>query len=162
MKLSHERLKSLLAYDLATGHWQWLVNRNGGRGIKIGDEAGYINIRRDGPRRMIKVDGIKYLSSRLAFFYMTKCWPTYQVDHKNLDTLDDRWSNLREATHSQNKANQRKPWNNTTGLKGVSRFRSKYRARIKGVTLGIFDDPEQAHAAYRQAAVQYFGSFAKW
>lgn len=96
MDLTHERLKSLLVYDPATGRWRWLANRRGGRGIKIGDEAGSINSRRDGPRRVIKVDGVKFLSSRLAFFYMTGHWPTYQVDHENLNTLDDRWSNLKE------------------------------------------------------------------
>lgn len=33
-------------------------------------------------------------------------WPDDTIDHKNSDTLDNRWSNLRECTRSQNNCNK--------------------------------------------------------
>jgi len=57
-----------------------------------------------------------------------------QIDHKNLNKLDNRRCNLRICTHSQNGMNRGKQKNNTTGFKGINedkrRKRKKYRARI--------------------------------
>jgi len=50
---------------------------------------------------------------------MTRKWPAYAVDHRNLDKGDNRWDNLREATRSQNMANTSLPSTNTSGFKGV-------------------------------------------
>ncbi len=88
-----------------------------------------------------------------------------QGDHINHDTLDNRRSNLRLATQSQNMHNKRVYSNNRTGLKGVSADHGRYKARIKTngtiITLGWSDTAEGAHALYREACVKYFGEFAK-
>jgi len=120
-----------------------------------------------GRYRQIKIDGANYQASRLAVLWMTGQWPKrkYDVDHRNLNKGDDRWSNLREATRSQNKANI--PGRSRAGLKGVTfnPVRGKYIAQItvnrRAVNLGRFDDPQSAHAAYVAAASKHFGQFAR-
>lgn len=89
-----------------------------------------------------------------------------QVDHWNLNGLDNTRGNLRLATHSQNQANRKVQKNNKLGVKGVVENGNKYRARIdvngKCIHLGLFDTLEQARNAYIEAAKKYHGEFARW
>jgi HNH endonuclease/AP2 domain len=116
---------------------------------------------------VIKIEGHTYKASRLAWLYVTGAWPGAEIDHRNLNRLDNRWGNLRVATHSQNHANKRVYSNNACGFKGVSRQRRdhKWRARIQvngnQFYLGLFDTSEAAHAAYCVAAEKYFGTYAR-
>ena len=57
----------------------------------------------------------------------------YEIDHINMDTLDNRLRNLRVVTHQQNQINQGLQKNNASGVAGVSFYppRKKYRARVK-------------------------------
>lgn len=93
---------------------------------------------------------------------------TEEVDHINLNSLDNRRTNLRLANRSQNVSNQGKPKTNTSGFKGVSWYKAnrKYVARIKfhqkNIHLGYFDDPYEAHMAYQRAAQDLFGDFARF
>lgn len=88
------------------------------------------------------------------------------VDHINNKPLDNRRSNLRLATIPENIRNSQLRRNNKYGFKGVSPCNNKWRARIminrKQVHLGYFDTPEQAHEAYKKAAILYFGEFANF
>lgn len=89
-----------------------------------------------------------------------------EVDHKNMNPLDNRKSNLRICSSSQNKHNKVPQVDNTTGYKGVSKRvdTGKYRAYIfvngKQLTLGNYISAEQAARAYDAAAKKYFGEFA--
>lgn len=89
------------------------------------------------------------------------------TDHKNGDGLDNRRSNLRNATTSENMRNQRKKANTASGLKGASwdshagKWRALIRSCGKRQSLGMFDTPEQAHAAYCKAAPDFHGEFAR-
>jgi HNH endonuclease/AP2 domain len=160
--LTIERLREVLTYAPETGLFYWRVARR--NHVKVGDVAGVIN--RTGYRR-ICIDGKRYLASRLAWAWMTGEWPI-EVDHRDTDCANDTWGNLRQATHSQNQANRRRPSNNTSGFKGVFRDRrsSKWRARIvvnrKRKDLGSHVTREAAHAAYRAAAVDHYGDFARF
>src|SRR5882724_4093078 len=48
-----------------------------------------------------------------------------QVDHKNLNTLDNRRANLRNCEEYQNKSNRGIFKNNTTGFRGVHFLKSR-------------------------------------
>lgn len=88
-----------------------------------------------------------------------------RVDHIDGNGLNNKRDNLRLATHMQNMANQRIRSNNTTGYKGVTKTKNKYRSRIgyngKDIHIGIYDTPELAAIAYNNAACIYFGEFAQ-
>jgi AP2 domain. len=89
------------------------------------------------------------------------------VDHINHNTLDNRKSELRLCTHSQNLHNQGRNSKNTSGYKGVHWYKryKKWQAQIKlngkKIHLGYFSTPEEAHAAYCKAALELHGEFAK-
>ena len=77
-------------------------------------------------------------------------------NHINGIKTDNRISNLRDVTHSQNAYNVGKQKNNTTGVKGVSRNGSGFKAEIsaekKSHYLGTFSSLDQAAQAYANAA----------
>lgn len=90
------------------------------------------------------------------------------VDHVNRDGLDNRKSNLRFASPTQNNANCVVRKRSTTGVKGVRlstwNANPRFHARITahGVTknLGSFDTLEDAGLAYDKAAREAFGEFS--
>lgn len=89
------------------------------------------------------------------------------TDHINRDKLDNRRSNLRNCTYSQNAANVNKRNNGSrSDLPGVQwrADRKKWRSYIcvngRDIYLGTFNDELDAHIAYLNAKVEYFGEFA--
>lgn len=90
-----------------------------------------------------------------------------EVDHRDLDKLNNRRGNLRPATSGRNKENREKPGHSTSPYKGVSfhRLTGKWRASVssEGVShyLGLFSTPEDAAAAYDKAATRLHGEFAR-
>jgi hypothetical protein len=94
-----------LDYNPDTGIWTWKVNK---RSTKKGNRAGSVHASRGDVRRHIGFNRSYYLSSRLAWFYMIGKWPTLEIDHKDRNTLNDKWNNLQELTHAQNCNNRRK------------------------------------------------------
>ena len=156
--LTQAHLKSLLRYNARTGHFVWLVNgRN--RHQRAGKRAGCLDLQ---GRVKIGIEGKRYLASRLAFLYMTGRWPPVIAEHRNRDTSDNRWENLRPATSSENLHNTK---TKRSGLKGVSpvgaRFKAGIRVNYERKHLGYFDSETAAHAAYMAAARKYYGEFAR-
>lgn len=89
------------------------------------------------------------------------------VDHINGNGLDNRRCNLRLCSRADNCKNRRLSKNNRSGYNGVSwyRDRNQWRAKIqlnhKTIALGYYKNPVDAAKAYNQAAIKYFGEFAR-
>jgi len=160
--LTAARLRELLHYDRATGVFTWRVRASSR--AAAGDRAGFS--REDG-YRLIGIDGRIYLEHRLAWLYVTGEWPVNDVDHRDRDPSNNKWRNLRAATHSQNHFNRAKPANNTSGYKGVVWHKKcqMWQAQIKregrNHYLGQFRSPEAAHQAYVAASRCLHGEFGR-
>lgn len=159
--LTHARLKELLKYNRRTGEFTWLVDRGGvTRRIKAGSLAGHIE--KNGYVR-VRVDDHLYKAHRLAFFYVNETWPKGFIDHKDGDKSNNAISNLREATNSQNLANQRRV-RGEVQLRGVSREGSKFRARVvkdgNSKYIGSFNTKEEAYIAYKKEHVKLFKRYS--
>jgi hypothetical protein len=159
--VSPDLLRERFDYDPITGVLIRKVKT--GHNCKLGitgflDQKGY---------RRIKIEGRSVLAHRAIWAWMTNKWPGLDIDHANGVPSDNRWSNLREATESQNSANGRMSVRNTTGKKGVcyDRKRRKFSAqiRVEGrlIFLGRYCNIEDAAGAYDQAAENFFGEFAR-
>jgi len=94
-----------------------------------------------------------------------------QVDHVNLNRLDNRKQNLRFVTASQQNMNKGLQKNNKTGIRGVH-FRSRliagkqydyYVAHIsidrKQIPLGYFKSLKEAQHARKEAEYKFFGDY---
>lgn len=155
--LTAEMLRGLLHYDPETGVFTRLVQTT--PAVRVGDVAGTVG--RNGYVQIQVAGGLHY-AHRLAWLYMTGEWPVAQVDHLDTNRINNRWTNLREAAPRLNSENRRKAQrNNISGLLGVSKFASRWEARIgvKGqqMRLGAFDTPEEAHQAYVAAKRRLHG-----
>lgn len=160
--LTAARLRKLLDYEPATGEFVWLLCPE--NPARVGKPAGWLEPK--GYRRLC-IDGRNYQAHRLAWLWMTGKWPIAQLDHRNLFKADNRWSNLRPATNTQNHQNVPKRRCNTSGIKGVywhkrlARWHASIQVDGKLKFLGYRDKKEKAAALYASAAKQYFGEFAR-
>ena len=160
--LDHATLLEHLHYDPETGIWTRLISA--GR-AKAGDRAD--SLTKGSKYYKLRLLGKQHNSHRLAWFYMTGAWPAQQIDHRDTNRHNNAWHNLRQATQIQNQGNQKHRQDSTSGFKGVTwcKARRKWIASIgynyKRFHLGAFDTAEDAHRAYKKAALEKFGEFAR-
>ena len=157
--LTHDRLLSILSYCKESGNFVWLIRNGRAHPGKI---AG--SVRKDGYVAIL-IDRKSYKAHRLAWFYVNGEWPNGRLDHEDNCQSNNRWGNLRPATHSQNMANRKLNANSSTGHKGVSRHGGRYRAYVNKDGhrhyLGWFDTGEAAAAAAGAKALELHGAFAR-
>jgi hypothetical protein len=162
--ITQEELKEQVKYDPDTGEFTWLKLNPNNRVSKIGglagskDSYGYT---------VIQLNNVRYKAHRLAWLYMNGEMPSKSIDHINGCTSDNRISNLRDVSHSENCKNQKVHKRNTTGYRGVSYFKAnkKYTAYItvnyKRIHLGYFATIEDAVNKVKEARATLHGEFAR-
>lgn len=172
-------LCEFVSYDPQTGNFFW-VHRprkyfksekswKSFNSLRAGTKAGYLEKRPNGKPSAVTIlfsingkIGV-YKAHRLAYVLMGVEIPTgMEVDHRNRNPWDNRWSNLRLCTRSQNTMNT--TLTSRKLPKGVCLNMGKYSAviRINGEKkyLGRFDTPEEAGKVYHDAAMKHHGEFA--
>lgn len=148
---SVSRLRELLIYDHETGIFIWRPKVRG-----RACEGGIAGVLRPNGYRQIAVDKRLYMAHRIAWAMHYGCWPINQIDHKNGIRDDNRISNLREATRSEQMQNRILP-GGTSPNAGVwwDASNKKWRASIcvdhKRHSLGSFRDESDAANAYLAA-----------
>lgn len=153
IELDHEQLMRRLRYERDTGVFTWNAD---GRPAGCRAANGYL---------IIGIDGRLLLAHRLAWFYEHGRWPLSLIDHADGNRLNNRISNLREATKTQNINNSGARSTSSSGVKGVSwdKRNAKWRATItvngKQRSLGRHARIEDAAAAYANAAIREHGDF---
>lgn len=158
-KLTASRARELIFYDMETGKLSWKVKKGS---VNPGDKAGARHCR---GYLCTVIDRVPYLNHRLAWLIVTGDWPSKQIDHINMVKTDNRWSNLREATNSENHLNASVRSDNTSGYRGVSfcKKENKWRARCninkKEYNIGMFKTAEEAAKAYDSFAIKMHGEF---
>ena len=146
--ITAEQLRELIHYDPESGAIVWRVTANN-NGARAGSPAGTISL----GYLTVTIRGHKARAHRWAWFYTHGEWPKKNIDHIDGDKLNNRISNLREATQAENLQNLRAPRrHNKAGVLGVRRKHNKWSARItvdgRESHLGNFKTPEEASAAY--------------
>jgi hypothetical protein len=154
--VTHEQLLALLRYDEVSGLFYY---RRDGKFSKTGAVTGSID--RASRRVVIVLGGVEYYAHILAYFYVHGQWPAGQVDHVDRDATNNRFSNLRLATHAQNVVNSKLRTNNTTGYRGVSRSGRRFKVMVANKYLGLFDTAEEAACVYDRRVRELYGEFAQ-
>lgn len=89
-----------------------------------------------------------------------------EIDHVDTNSMNNAPSNLRLATRSGNAQNVSRRKDNTSGYKGVHMLHNgRYAARIQTQKtrhpLGVYSTPEEAHEAYKAAAITHHKQYAR-
>lgn len=135
-KLTQKRLKEVLHYSPDTGIFTRIeASRGHAAGVVAGckRKKGYI---------AIGIDCKRYESHRLAFLYMEGYLPEQEVDHKDGDSYNTKWGNLRHVTPLCNSQNRKISTRNTSGFTGVRWKSGKWEVQAeinqKAIYLGRY------------------------
>lgn len=160
MEITQQFLHEIFEYR--DGHLFWKVDRRGNK-LK-GKQAN--RLKKSNGYQEVTINKKKYYAHRIIFMMFYGRWAE-QIDHIDGDRSNNLLSNLREASNAENNRNTKLRSTNQTGFKGVcyNKINKNYNARImvnyKGIHLGCFDTPEEAHEAYKKAALELHGDFAR-
>jgi len=124
--ITAEYVRSILDYDPETGVFRWKHRTDAtpqwnshyaGTIAGTNHWSGYTDI---------KIQKTSYRAHRIAWLWMTGEWPSEQIDHADLNKGNNKWCNLREATHSNNSMNSPIRKDNSSGYKNVE-WHNKYK-----------------------------------
>ena len=179
-KLTQDFVRSILDYDAETGGFHWrprtasMFRADGANGPQksaaiwngryAGTKAGTL-----APQGYIKLSigkGQHYPAHVIAWLWYYGEWRPGEIDHRHGIRDDNRISELRLASKSQNGANKRKQINNASGFPGVhfDKQRGMWRGRITlnrvNYDAGFHKTPEEAAEARAKIADRVHGEFA--
>jgi len=161
---SLERLNELFIYEPLTGDLRWKSIPKNFRRAKVGDLVGTIGAK---GYRVVGIDRVYYLVHRIIWKMVTGEEPLDQIDHEDTDKMNNRWTNLREATNGPNICNSRLRKDNTSGVKGVcwDKSHNAWAAYIAAgdcrKRIGRFKIKADAIAARLKAAEELHGQFMR-
>lgn len=155
-KLTQKYVKSILDYDPETGIFKWKYRSNMRKcwnnrlAEKITGCKGKAAI-------LLRIDDALYKAHRIAWLYVYGKFPKKHIDHIDMDITNNRISNLRLATRSQNQCNRGVQSNNTSGHKGVSfdKKQKKWHAYIK-------INNKRKHIGYFKILSDACKNYCKW
>lgn len=165
-----EHLRKVLDYDPETGvltwkerprdhfksqsaHVKWNRHTAGTQAFNSNGKLGY---------RTGMLEGVHYLAHRIAWKIVHGQCPKAEIDHINGNRSDNRLVNLRSVTRLENTQNRKCRIDSKTGVPGVywEKACNKWRAEIKAnkhrISLGVFEEIDDAIAA-RKAAERKYG-----
>ena len=159
VRMSDDELREKLYFDPLTNLIRWKIANPP---YPIGHQA--YALRKKNGYRIVRLKRVNYMEHRLIWFFVYGAWPKNGLDHKNGIKDDNRLDNLRDVSVTVNNQNNRRPHqdkikNTPLGVTFLWRAKKektkKYRAAIsidgKGVFLGKFHTPEEAHQCYLEA-----------
>ncbi|NCH77582.1 HNH endonuclease signature motif containing protein [Cronobacter sakazakii] len=162
MSLTKEYLSDVLSYSPETGVFKWKVKAGP---CSPGSLAGSYNSH---GYRLISVNHQRYFAHRLAWLFFYGELPDgFDIDHINGIRDDNRISNLRLATRSQNNMNSIVSSKNKSGCRGVCfHKRDKlWHARVfvgrKAVAFKTFKDKDDAVEFVTSERAKIFGNYEK-
>lgn len=152
-----EAILALFTIDPDEGIFRWQSGKRAGAEAGQTDPYGY---------RQVNVPGYgTFQAHRLAWKVYHGENPALQIDHINRDRKDNRKSNLRQATNTQNAfgmIRRRKLHDLPKGVyKSGRRFGAQIKINYKHINLGTFATVEEAQAAYMNAARAVAGDYAR-
>lgn len=158
--ITQELVKEMFTYNPETGSLirRFTVNS---RAIK-GQDSGTVTKK---GYKETSINKKRYYIHRIIHLYVYGYLPE-NVDHIDGDGLNNKLSNLRGCSPSENSYNKRISSNNTSGVKGVSwcKTNSKWTGFVmvngKQSNLGYFSSIGDAKAAVMKKREQFHGSFA--
>ena len=145
------------------GALYWKIDRKHTT-CKVGMRAGSLS--KSSIYRTVYIDNKQYLEHRIIFLMCNGFLPE-MIDHINCDKTDNRIENLRASNKYTNMQNVG-PLKHGCGLKGArwDKSRNLWMASIrvykKRLFIGRYKTAEEAHEAYKAAALKYHGEFARF
>jgi|SRR6266851_5489738 len=146
--LTAQQVRERFSYNRKTGILTWKIspsnNVKAGSPISSVGRLGYIRV---------SINNKRYLAHRIIWLWVTGKWPKYEIDHRDQNSANNKWKNLRQATPSQNHQNRGPQKNNTSGYKGVfwnssdQRWNANIKLRGHNYRLYAFTSAKAAHIA---------------
>jgi len=154
--LTAEEARKYLSFDAETGEFvriSFPANAHCRDRMRMrfrGDSAKYGYLK-------LKFLGKNYQAHRMAWLLHYGEWPQLTIDHINRDRTDNRISNLRDVSQSENARNRgvsvrEKNARGCTFIASSGKWQSQITVNKRNYYLGCYLTEEQAIAAYRNAA----------